>query len=178
VTNLLTSGAEVLSEAGFSTEAISVKGRAALAFEDATVLGFLLAYDDLAHLIDSWARDADAAVASYQFGLRRAGQKAWNAYLVLLTGNEADYTASAALNAIEEDLSGMRKIARAGIANIADLRAALLPLLPLQSAPLLEAVEVAAEIRQRTTELPTRAVDAFLSTADEGVVIQIFEEAS
>jgi hypothetical protein len=123
-----------------------------------------------------WPRDTDGATTNYQFGLRRAGQKAWNTYVVLLASSEADYGASVGLSAIEEDLAGTRKIARAGIADIADLREALLPLLPLQSAPVLEPVDVLAEIRQRATELPARAVDAFLSTADDAVVIQILEE--
>ena len=43
---------------------------------------------------------------------------------------------------IEEDLTGTRKIARSGIRDSSDLRAALLPLLPLQSAPKLEAVDI------------------------------------
>jgi hypothetical protein len=176
VTDILTASATLLREAGFSAQSISVAGHTALAFEDATVLGFLFAYDNPSQLIEAWARDADAAVATHQFGLRRAGQKAWNAYVALLAANEADYGQSVGLSAIEEDLAGTRKIARAGIADIADLRAALLPLLPLQSAPSLEAVDVATEIRQRATELPARAVDAFLSTADDAVVIQVLEE--
>jgi hypothetical protein len=54
---------------------------------------------------------ADGAVAAYQLGLRRAGQKAWNAYVVLLATNETDYAQSIGLGAIEEDLAGTRKIA-------------------------------------------------------------------
>jgi hypothetical protein len=46
----------------------------------------------------------------------------------------------------------------------------------VQSAPRLEAVDILAEIRLRATELHSRAIDAFLSTADEGVVIQFLEE--
>jgi hypothetical protein len=82
------------------------------------------------------------------------------------------------LGAIEEDLTGTRKIAQAGVNEVAELRLALLPLLPFQSAPRLEAVDIAAEIRQRATELPARAVDAFLSSADASVVMQVLEERS
>jgi len=176
VIDILTASIAILTDVGFTSEGISVADRTALAFEDSTVLGFLFAYDDPSQLVATWARDADAATAKYQFGLRRAGQKAWNTYVVLLASGVAHYGDSVTLSAIEEDLSGTRKIARAGIGDIADLREALLPLLPLQSAPVLEPVDVVAEIRQRTTELSPRAVDAFLSTADEAVVIQILEE--
>jgi hypothetical protein len=176
VIDILAASAEVLGEVGFLTNPISIGGRQALAFEDATVLGFVFAYDDPAKLIEGWGKDTDQTISAHQFGLRRAAQKAWNVYVVLLTSAEADYAQSVALGAIEEDLVGMRKISRAGVTDLADLRSALLPLLPLQSAPRLEAVDIIAEIRQRTTELPTRAVNAFLSNADDAVIIQVLEE--
>jgi hypothetical protein len=176
VIDILAASAEVLTGAGFSTSPVSVGDRHVLTFEDTTVLGFLFAYDDPSSLIESWSKDADKAIAAHQFALRRAAKKAWNAYVVLLTNREADYVQSVALGAIEEDLAGTRKIARAGVVDVAELRIALLPLLPFQSAPRLEAVDVIAEIRQRTTELPARAVNAFLSSADPSVVIQVLEE--
>lgn len=175
--DMLTSSADLLTEARFITERASINGREALVFEDATVLGFLFTYGNPRELIGAWDEDASQAITDHQFGLRRAAQKAWNAYVVFLAAGDGDYANSAALAAIEEDLAGTRKIARAGIGSLADLRAALLPLLPLQSAPKLEAVDIVAEIRQRATELQPRAIDAFLSTAEETVVIQVLEEA-
>jgi hypothetical protein len=175
--DILTVSAEVLTEAGFTTGRVSIYDREALAFEDATVLGFLFAYSNSAELIGAWEKDASRAIADHQFGLRRAAQKAWNAYVVLVAAEAGDYSHSAALAAIEEDLTGTRKIARAGVHDIADLRAALLTLLPLQAAAKLEAVDIQAEIRQRATELQPRAIDAFLSTAEDMVVIQVLEEA-
>jgi hypothetical protein len=174
--DILKASAALLSEVGFSTSHVAIGERPALAFEDSTVLGFLFAYESPSLLIGSWIKEADRAVAVHRFALRRASNKAWNAYVVLLTDREADYGQSVALGAIEEDLVGTRKIARAGIVDVADLRIALLPLLPFQSAPRLEAVDIIAEIRQRTTELPDRTVNAFLSSADESVVIQVLEE--
>jgi hypothetical protein len=169
--------AEILSEAGFSTTIIDLGERAGLAFESDTVLGFLIAYDGPDDLLAAWDKDAERAVASQRFGLRRAGQKAWNTYMVLLAGREADFAGATTLGAIEEDLVGTRKIARAGTADMSDLRAALLPLLPLQAAPMLEAVNMPDEIRERTTELPARAIEAFFSNANEAAIIQVLEEA-
>lgn len=176
--DILAKSAEVLTEAGFNTGRLSLSERKALLFEDATVVGFLIAYGNPAELIGAWDKDANRAIADHQFGLRRAGQKAWNVYVVLIAAEAADYVHSAALAAVEEDLSGTRKIARAGVGDIADLRAALLPLLPLQAAPKLEAVDIANEIRQRATELPPRAIDAFLSKIEEAVVMHVLEEGS
>jgi len=176
VIDMLKTSGEVLSRVGFSVSPVSVSARQALAFEDAMVLGFLFAYDDPRELMENWAKDADQAVATHQLGMRRAAQKAWNTYVVLLAAKEVDYAQSVALGEIEENLIGTRKIARAGIGDVASVRAALLPLLPLQSAPKLEAVDIVREIRERTTELPAAAVDAFLLGTDEGVVIQVLEE--
>jgi hypothetical protein len=176
VIDILNSSAKVLAEAGFTVTTVSVGTRQTLAFEDKSVLGFLFSYGDASRLMLEWSADADKAISTYQFGLRRAGPKAWNAYTVFLASGAADYAQTVSMGAIEEDLAGTRKIARAGVNDIADLHASLLPLLALQSAPRLEAVDMAAEIRQRTTELPPRAVDAFLSSADEAVVMQVLEE--
>ena len=148
----------------------------ALAFEGATVLGFLLTYPNAAALLAHWRQDAGALVAAHQFGLRRAQAKAWNTYVILLAGDAPTYGEQVALSAVEEDLSGTRKIARAGIVDLDGLRSVLLPLLPIQSAPRLEPVDMRGEIRLRTTELPDRAVEAFLSQAPVAVVDQALEE--
>ena len=62
---------------------------------------------------------------------------------------------------------GLPKISRANVLDSADLRAALLPLLPLQTVARLEAVDIREEIRHRSSELAQRSVDAFLSSAEE-----------
>lgn len=174
--DVVVSSEQVLGEVGFATRQVQIRDRQVLLFEDGTVLGFLFAYPNPAELIGGWEKDTEAAVSSQQLGLRRGGQKAWNTYVVLLASNAADFSESIRIGAIEEDLVGTRKIAFAGIKDLSDVRAALLPLMPVQSAPKLEAADIVGEIRQRTTRLPRRAVDAFLSDADEAVVMQVLEE--
>lgn len=177
MSEIIRSGAELLREAGYATEQVAINQREALVFEGDTVLGFLFAYETVVDLTKNWTADSDSAISAYQFGLRKSGMKAWNTYLVLLTHEFPDYARIVSLGAIEEDLGGTRKIVRAGIQDRADLGAALLPLRTLQSAPRLEAVDMKKEIRERTTELPQRAVDAFLSAADESIVLQVLEES-
>jgi len=174
--DILLMSSELLTEAGFTTSRISVSGREALVFEDSTSLGFLFEYADPSELMKSWASDTGRAIADQQLGLRRAGQKAWNTYTIVLAGQPANHQDLVALAAIEEDLSGTRKIARAGVQTSADLRVALLTLLPIQSAPKLEAVDLVAEIRLRTSGMPQRMVEAFLSDADDSVVLQVLEQ--
>jgi len=161
----------VLAEAGFAVHRSSY-----LSFEDATSIGFLFIYQDADSLVEGWARDVDQAVSNHRFQLRKAGKKAWNVYAVFLAIDSAEFPVTVSLSAIEEDLSGTRKIVRSGVSSLEEMRAALLPLVPIQSAPQLEAIDLADEIRQRTTELPRRVVDAFLSGVDEAVVIQVLEE--
>ncbi len=167
---------EVLHEAGYTSERSTIGQREVLVFEGHTAIGFLFAYDTVADLVDGWLADSDRAIATYRFGLRKSGIKAWNTYLVLLTSEPTDYARMVALGAIEEDLGGTRKIVRAGIRDLTDLGAALLPLRQLLSAPRLEAVDMKIEIRERTTELPPRVVDAFLSGIDESIVLQVLED--
>lgn len=166
----------LLTRMGFTALRSSVKGREFLIFENDSVIGFVFTYPNAQSLIAGWGSDSEAAISANQFALRRAGQKAWNTYVVLLASGGPSYADMAALAAIEEDLTGTRKIARSDIRDNSDVEAALLPLLPLQSAPKLDAVDMVSEIRQRATELTPRAVDAFLSGTDVSVVLQVIEE--
>jgi hypothetical protein len=166
--------AEILSAAGFST-AIPTSRQDVLLFEDSTTLGFVAVYANSSELIRDWSDDVDHVVREHQLALRLAGSKAWNLYAVLLA-IDAEEHRTAALAAIEEDLSGTRKIARSGMRDRLDVHEALLALLPLQSAPRLEAVDIESEIRQRAVLLPERVLDAFLSPADDAAVLQVLEE--
>lgn len=174
--DLLDECQRLLNQIGCATVSIEMTTRRALAFESATVLGFVVAYDNAVDLLDRWSADADWLIKSHQLGLRRAQGKAWNTYTIFLAGAEPTYGEVVALSAVEEDLTGTRKIARAGIRDVQGIRATLLPLLPIQNAPRLEAVDMTSEIRLRTTGLPRAVVEAFLSGAPEASVAQVLEE--
>lgn len=173
--NILSIASQQLSEAGYSVAALEDQSLKYLAFEGDTVLGFVLSFPDTGSLIEHWRSQSQQILKAAQFGLRRAEAKSWNAYLILLSAEQADYAGSVTLSAIEEDLTGTRKIARAGIDAEEDGRAALLPLLSIQNAPQLDAVDMAAEIRLRTTELPGELVDAFVGGASDTTILQMLE---
>lgn len=166
----------LLDQIGCATVSVKANVRLALAFESDVVLGFVVAYDDPSQLLEEWKPDTKVLLNDHQLGLRRAQRKAWNTYTIFLACDEPTYGQKLALTAIEEDLVGTRKIARAGIRDVEGLRTSLLPLLPIQNAPRLEPVDMTSEIRLRTTELPPRIVDAFLSSAQQAVVAQLLEE--
>lgn len=169
---------EILTEAGYALGQMDDHGGDIILFESDTVLGFVLVFDDPNALLTNWQTASARALLANQFALRRAESKAWNAYLLFLAEAPGDYAQNIALGAIEEDLVGTRKIARAGIATKEDCRAALLPLLPVQNAPRLEAIDMAAEIRLRTSELPESLVDAYLAGAGEALMNQLLESGS
>lgn len=176
MTDLIADSERILSGAGYSVHVRELRGRSVLIFESGTVLGFVFGYGAVGELLDNWSEDAKAAIATNQLGLRRAQLKTWNAYTIFLANGGADFAQTVQLGGIEEDLSATRKVARGGVSSVEDLHAALLPLLPLQSAPRLEAVDMSAEVRLRTTELPSRVVQAFLSDANETLVAKLIEE--
>ncbi|MEZ5710339.1 MAG: hypothetical protein R3E02_13225 [Blastomonas sp.] len=171
----------VLSQTGFSTHFAEIRsddGKAleALAFEDATILGFVVVYETPAQLITSWKADHDRVAMKYRDALQAARKKAWNAYLVLVSRGSADFGESLALGQIEENLEAMRKITKAGVTGVAGARTALLPLLPFRAAPSLDPINMRLEIELRSTELDADVVAAFLSNAEEGVVMQMLED--
>lgn len=173
--NVLQFVSQQLNEAGYSVAALEEASVTYLAFEGDTVLGFVLAFPDAPKLIENWRPHSQQVLKAAQFALRRAEAKSWNAYLILLAAEAADYVASIKLSAIEEDLTGTRKIARAGISSEDCARAALLPLLAIQNAPQLDAVDMASEIRLRTTELPPDLVEAFVGGAPDAAIFQLLE---
>jgi hypothetical protein len=176
MTNIYEEASRKLQEALFDVTGAPVEHGNALLFENDTVLGFAFLYDTAADLISRWAADADGLIATRRFQLKAAGNKAWNAYALLLAAEPPSPIDAVALSLIEENLAGYRKIARAGCGNLADLNRALLPLLPVQSAPVLDAVDSKLEVRQRATEISPKILDAFLSEADEQIVLQMLEQ--
>jgi len=166
---------EQLLDAGYSVALAEHMDGSVLLFENNSVLGFVLCFPSAPTLLEQWREASHDVLQSAQFALRRADRKAWNAYLVLLAEAEGSYGENVMLSSIEEDLVGTRKIARAGIASAEDIGAALLPLLGIQNAPRLDTVDMAAEIRLRTTELPKELVDAYLSEASESALVQLLE---
>ena len=167
----------VLADAQIASAPADVDGCSSILFESETVIGFILEYADVDALLGSWEGDSQRLIARYQFALRRAGEKAWNVYLVLLTPDSAKSGQRVALSAIEENLVGTRKIARGGTTTSEDVAAALLSLLPLESSPRLDPVDIKAEITLRASELSATAIQAFLSSASDATVLELLEES-
>ena len=176
MTDLITLTEHILSAADFEMQRLSHTSSPSLAFENSTILGFVYTYTTPLDLLGTWQHDHDEALQRLSFMFRRAEQKAWNAYAILLAEANADTKTAYVLHAIEEELSGTRKIARAGMRNVEDVRACLLPLIPIQSAPSLEAVDSASEIRSRAQDVPSLALDSFFAKRPPEEVLDTLEK--
>ena len=164
-----------LSSAGYSIGKLESQEDTVTTFENDTVLGFVLHYPNAATLIENWRTSSLRIFESAQFSLRQAGEKAWNAYLVLLAEDVGNYGQNIILSYIEEDLVGTRKIARAGVGSTEELHNALMPLLNVQNEPRLDKVDMVAEIQLRTSELPKDLIEGFLSNASDSVLLKFME---
>ena len=82
--DLIDASRRVLQEAGVVSAPLDVPNVMALAFEGATLIGFVITYDEPENLLARWNKDAQDLISAHQLGLRRAQSKAWNTYLVLL----------------------------------------------------------------------------------------------
>ena len=175
VISALETCSRVLTEARFEIIHASAEQNA-IAFENETILGVAIAYENAPTLLGRWEADAEELLSRRRFQLRAAGTKAWNTYVILIASERATSSEAIALSLIEEDLSGYRKIAKAGCRDRAELNRALLPLVPFQSAPTLDAVDSKLEVRQRATDVPANLLDLFLSDADPQVVLSLMEQ--
>jgi len=106
--------------------------------------------------------------------LRSAGAKAWNIYSIFLAENGAP-DVSRLIERIDENFSMARKIARGDIRSADDLRAALLPLLPIQARPALGESHYSDRLRSRLRELPPAVVEAFIGPASAPDVAHMLE---
>jgi hypothetical protein len=163
----------ILREARYETWRWNGAGHPVVCFENALVVGFVHVFPTTEELLAGWEPAQKLVLTRHSPALRAAGMKAWNVYSVFLTG----HAAGPPVEHLEEDFSATRKIARAGVRTPADLRRALLVLLPLQSAPVLGEADYEARLRSRMKDLGQGAVEAFLGLAPAPDVVRVLAEA-
>lgn len=176
MTDILKAAAELLRDHGYTVVLVENGNPKHLLFESDQCIGIVLSYPDPERLLENWRGQSEEILGSQQLGFRRSLEKAWNAYLVLLAEQTPDRLQQALLDSVEEDLVGTRKIARAGTSSKEEIARAILPLLPLQSPPNLQPVDMEEEIRIRSSQLPKSILDAFFAGRDAPTVMQLLEE--
>ena len=173
--NITESTEIVLRNAEFQTWHWQEGDVAALCFEGRSVFGFAHIFDSATALLNDWSSRQRLLLQSYAPRLRTAGAKAWNVYSIFLT-SDGDATQSRRIQAIEEDFSQTRKLARAAIRTAEDLDYALLPLTQLRSQSSLARIDYDLRLRTALTDLPSNAVSAFFAEADADDIAMMLGE--
>lgn len=157
----------VLNSAGYETWPTSAEGVAAISFEDASVMGFVVVYDDVKSLLANWPTAEAVLLRNHAQSLQAAGEKTWNIYTVFLTEGKPQETELAAVRRIEEDLQRTRKIAACDLNTREEVVRALLPLLPLQYEPSLdrEELNLTRRLKRRIESIAPAAADAALNNS-------------
>jgi hypothetical protein len=167
----------ILRGAGFETWPWSGGVVPVTCFENDVVAGFVHVFRSAGDLLASWEQAQYATLNRYSVPLRSAGTKAWNIYSIFLAEDGTPEIARL-IERIEEDFSMARKIARGDIRSGDDLRAALLPLLPIQAQPALGESHYSERLRARLKDLPPPVVDAFIGPASAPDVAHMLDTDS
>ncbi|MFZ0169309.1 MAG: hypothetical protein WAL64_07785 [Candidatus Dormiibacterota bacterium] len=102
-------------------------------FEDAYGIVAVHIYDTWQQLVDGWPIAQGMIVDLITEHLHSPEPKAWDGYLVLLTGGSLSPSERSAAGGIRYDTNRVRKLVATGedLETLDDIRVALLPLLPL-----------------------------------------------
>jgi hypothetical protein len=152
----------ILRDAGFVTSAATVEQVTGVCFEDDAVVGFGCVFNECSALLNGWKGIETSFLTRHSQSLRRAGEKAWNVYVVLLSPQVVESTVERQIRWIEEDLDRTRKITACGVTTREDLVTALLPLLPIQSQPALATENTAERLKRRISFIAPRVSDLAL----------------
>lgn len=129
--SILDDARKILESAGYMT--ISGQGQDTFYFEDGSLLGFVWEAPSVTILLSGWQKKQDDFLKQQDHELRKAKEKSWNVYSVLLTEDEGTQEQLSELARTEEDFRGTRKIARSGVRATSQVVRALLPVLPIQN---------------------------------------------
>jgi hypothetical protein len=154
----------LLTENKFFNTEIS-EFRSGVIFENETLLGCVVCYETPTALIDGYQKAEELVLTLHSKRLRYIADKAWNFYSIHLSAGAASVTERAAMSKIEEDLAASRKIARAGVESIDDIKMALQPILPIAEKMDLGRIQVEDEIRE-AVQLPDALKEVIFSSAD------------
>jgi hypothetical protein len=163
----------LLRQGGYRTRVVPGTPIDVLSFEDEAVIGFLRVFGTAAELVAGWQTAERSDLARHASQLKTAPKKAWNIYSIFLTEGPASSANLRDIEAVEEDFSATRKIARASVTSAADLERALLPLLPLRAITTLVTLsDHQAKLRSHLSFLPPHVCEAILEGASPGEILR------
>ncbi len=136
-TDIISVTKETLKENGFS-EVTSFKlsridSRSQCIFEDPYSLVAIVVFETWADLSREWSVAQTSLVELISDNISKEENKSWDCYLVLLTPNTTELSEIEERQSIQYDTGRVRKLIASGedIRELADVKTALLPLLPI-----------------------------------------------
>ena len=147
-----------------------------LLFEDDSLFGFVVLYDNVDALLATWKSQQTYFIQRHASTLRRTNMKTWNCYAVFLSSESAQEEQKPALAEIEEDLSLTRKLVADGISTQRDAQRALLPILPIQN-PAVASSDAALNLSARLDSWSIQAVRALEGDATATELLEILWDA-
>jgi hypothetical protein len=176
--DILSSVQVLLREVGFGTRLVSAGQSPVLRFEDESLMGFVITFEDSEDMLKNWKTAEMSLLTQYASRFRQAGDKAWNVYVILLTTSAADSNHERQVRWIEEDLERTRKLASCGVTTREDLVRALLPILPLQYKPMLQTEDVSERLQRRIRSIAPKAAEVALNeSVPVAEVVPLLEES-
>ena len=166
----------VLRDGGYETWPWQKGLVPAVCFEDELILGFVHYFASTDDLVSKWEDAQSTALLRFRPALRNAGEKAWNVYSIFITVDVADDSMTSKLDSIEENFEQTRKLVRTGVISTANLKNALLPLLPIQNRPQINESNMEERLRVTLQEINPAAAKAFLGKATPIDIAQILAE--
>jgi hypothetical protein len=147
-----------------------------LLFEDESIFGFVVLFDTVERLLETWKDKQTLFIQKNAGALRRANMKAWNCYAVFLCTETAPELQKPALVEIEEDLALTRKLIADGVATQRDVQRALLPILPIQNraAP---SGAIALDLSTRLESWSPQAIRALEGDATAAELLEVLWDA-
>jgi hypothetical protein len=158
----------MLQDAGYHTWLVALDKYEVIAFEDDATMGFAIIFETGSELLKQWQNLETKFLMNFSPALKKAGEKTWNVYSVFLCLDGAIEDEARAIRWIEEDLQRTRKITGTVPNGRTDLVTALLPLLPIQYQPRLDAVDFDLKLRLKR-RIGSIAPAAEQAALDKGV---------
>ena len=147
-----------------------------LLFEDEAIFGFIVLFEHVDELLESWQFKQSLFIGRNATALKRARMKSWNCYSVYLSSQPCPAELRPLLSELEEDLALTRKIVGDDVATQRDLQRVLLPILPIQNHSV-SASTATLDLASRLDGWSTSAVRA-LQTGSASDLLDILWETS
>src|SRR5215472_16872369 len=157
----------LLQDAGYETWLVALDDHEVVVFEDEATMGFACLFEIAPNMLKEWQNLETRFLMNFSLALKKAGEKTWNVYSVLLCTTSCSENEARAIRWIEEDLQRTRKVTGIATNGRGDVVTVLLPLLPIQYQPRLDTEDfnLTQRLKRRIGNIAPAAEQAALDSS-------------